>query len=130
MKWLRGKALPWGRWDAHVNFWLSSVPAMRGRLHLVRYEQLRTDSLSTLNALLAFLEVRASNETVVNALGNNTIERMHDKEKRAPRLQHARQFFVRSGLVAGWKETLSAHQEGLILESFGETLHRLGYLAE
>jgi hypothetical protein len=86
-----------------------------------------------LNALLAFLEVRASNETIVNALGNNTIERMHEKEKRAPRLQHARRpesLFVRSGLVAGWKETLSAHQEGLILESFGETLHRLGYLAE
>jgi hypothetical protein len=132
-KWLRGKAVPWGRWDAHVNFWLSSVPAMRGRFHLVKYEHLRRDSLSTMSSLLAFLEVEANNETLLSALASNTIERMREKEERAPRLQHARRPdipFVRSGSMAGWKKTLNAHQEGLILESFGETLHRLGYVAE
>lgn len=128
--WVKGRTLPYGRWDRHVEYWLDSKPARNGRLHLVKYEDLRHDPKAQLKGVLAFLDIEAEDGLIDSAIENSSLERMREKEDRAPGMKKARRAdirFVRAGSVAGWKEELSSENEQLIVQRYGKTLTRLGY---
>jgi len=130
---LRGKSNPWGAWDRHVNFWLGSEPAVNGHLHLVRFEDLRRDTLGTLIQALSFLGVEKSTDELEAVIGNNSVERMREKEDearvrgwRASASSNIR--FVNEGKVGGWRDQLTDGQRMAIETRFQPTLERLGYL--
>ena len=129
---LAGRANPYGRWDLHVDTWLASGLASRNRLHLVRFEDLRTDTVGELTRALDFLGLRLDTDSVEQVVANNALTRMRQKEEHAPRGalgESARPDirFVNSGSTSGWKEQLSLEHVRRIEEQFGEALTSLGY---
>ncbi|MBA2274470.1 MAG: sulfotransferase domain-containing protein [Actinobacteria bacterium] len=129
---VKGKAGPFGSWNNHVDFWVSSLPARRGNLHLVKYEDLRAGPEECLADIVRFLGIPADGALIKRAVENNTVERMRSKEDEAPpqKFKRARSRevrFVNQGLTQGWKEGLTSHQIGLIERHMGSTLIRLGY---
>jgi hypothetical protein len=72
---------------------------------------------------------------VRDAIANNTVQRMQEKEQRSPQLSDAapkpsgseESRFIRSGAVGGWRNRLSDAQVKLIEQRTGRILERMGY---
>jgi hypothetical protein len=135
---LLGEANPFGSWQSQVEQWLASSLAKDDKLLLVRFEDLRSNTEETITRILEFLGVsRVEKEVIRNAIANNSVQRMREKEDHSPKtwwnfgkgpLEEAgRQ--VRSGSIGRWKEELTPTQLALIERHLGDWLIRLGYLA-
>ncbi|MDQ3660315.1 MAG: sulfotransferase domain-containing protein [Actinomycetota bacterium] len=130
---VKGASNPWGAWGDHVEFWLNSSSARSGRLHLVKFEDLRSDTEGVFMRALEFLEAPSSRELVSTAIENNSLHRMRAKEDSARERgwrERARADirFINTGSVAGWQEKLKPYQARLIEDRFGNALKKLGYL--
>jgi hypothetical protein len=140
---LAGKTVRYGSWQNHVESWLNSPLAARGDLLVVRYEDLRADTEAHLKTILEFLGVSASAKRIREAIENNSLEKMRQKEDKvkADREKSEKDVllkfhrgngsedarFVRSGSVAGWRKRLSDYQLEEIDRLAGSTLIRCGY---
>jgi hypothetical protein len=130
---VKGTSNPWGAWGDHVDFWLNSPSARSGNLHLVKFEDLRSDTEGVFTRALEFLDAPSNRELVGIAIENNSLNRMRAKEDSARERgwrERARADirFINTGSVAGWQEKLKPYQARLIEDRFGGALKRLGYL--
>jgi hypothetical protein len=129
-----------GSWQDHVQSWLDSPLASDGNLLLIRYEDLRRDSVAMLMKLVNFLGVAVDRSTVEKAVANTSLERMREKEDRLYKQENysavprrplrgtqPNERFVRSGKVGGWQEQLSQEQLRLIEQYTANVLLRLEY---
>lgn len=139
---LSGKTMRYGSWQNHVESWLNSSLASRGELLVIRYEDLRANTETTLHAILQFLKVGATTEQVRQAINNNSLEKMRLKEDlvKADRVASEKDVllrfhknpcedarFVRSGSIAGWRGRMTDQQLELIDRHAGSVLTRCGY---
>ncbi|MBA2312815.1 MAG: sulfotransferase domain-containing protein [Actinobacteria bacterium] len=130
----RGRSNPWGPWDQHVQYWLASEPARLDHLHLIKFEDLRRDTVGTLRLALSFLGVEMTIEELRSVVDNNSVERMRTKEDDARERgwrSRARPDirFVNQGRSEGWRNELNPQQIKAIETRFQPTLERLGYLS-
>lgn len=130
-----GKGNPFGSWAEHTSYWLSGESAQRGRLHLVKFEDLRNDPKACLEAALQFLGTHQNPEAVTAVVSGNTVEQMQAKEDRAPRevFRKAKRHevrFVNSGSVGGWSSQLTPEQTRLIESNARDEMLELGYHLE
>jgi hypothetical protein len=136
---LRGRKR-YGSWQAHVCSWLDSPAAKNGKLLLLKYEDLRRDSVELFLKLVSFLGVAVERGAVEKALANNAIEKMREKEDRLYAQANYATIprrpvlgvepggrFVRSGKIGGWQEQLTPEQLRLIEEHTADVLRRLDY---
>jgi len=129
---LAGKTNPWGRWSSHLNYWFASPSASSGRMHVVKFEDLRADTQGSLRKILNFLDVELSNDRIRTTVHNNSVGEMRTKEERAPREVFSKGVkqdirFVNTGTTLGWKESLTELQVAKLEKQFGELMTRLGY---
>ena len=129
---LAGKTNPWGRWSSHVDYWFESASASTGRIHVVKFEDLRADAQSSLRKILTFLDVELSDNRIKAAVQNNSVGEMRTKEERAPGEVFSKGVkrdirFVNTGTTLGWKESLTEQQVAKLEIQFGELMTRLGY---
>jgi len=129
---LAGRTNPWGSWASHVTYWLTSPSASAGRLHVVRYEDLRAETPESLRRILAFLGAEPPDEVIQAAVRNNSLDQMRAKEENAPNRAFSKGVardirFVNSGATQGWKDSLTDRQVERLQDSFGEVMKRLGY---
>jgi muconolactone delta-isomerase len=120
---------PFASWRDHVESWLSA-PLASEQLLIVRFEDLRADSLATLVRIVEFLGLTPDEARIRAAIANNTVEKMRAKEKETPQRASARGKFIRSGSAGGWRNTLSAAQAALFRQHAADALERLGYASE
>ncbi|MGZ8594593.1 MAG: sulfotransferase domain-containing protein [Actinomycetota bacterium] len=128
----RGRSNPWGPWGAHVDAWLGSEAASHEHLRLARYEDLRSDTPAVLRDLVRFLGKDADDDRLEQAIANNTLDRMREKENRAPDEAFAKGVkrgvrFVKEGATQGWRDELSEEQRTAIERAFAAQMKRLGY---
>ena len=126
---IRGRSNPWGSWGSHLDYWRSSPPALNGHLHLLRYEDLRADTVRVFGDILRFFGDDAAIATVIE---HNSLEQMRAKEDQAQvqgRRRAARPEirFVNTGTTSGWRERLDADQITAIERAFRTQLESLGY---
>jgi hypothetical protein len=130
---VRGRTNPWGSWADHVEFWRASAPARNDHLLIVRYEDMRLDTLAEFTRVLSWLGAEIDEQRVRATIESNSLEGMRAKEDEA-RERGWRQStrsdirFVNTGSVGDAREKLNPEQARLIEERFGPTLASLGYL--
>jgi hypothetical protein len=128
---LRGKIHRFGSWTDHVAGWTHRAAIGDRSLLLVRYEDLKTDPARELGEVLEFLGEPRSPSMIRNAVENNRLEAMRQKEDRV-RLPEARPGFrfVNKGVSGSWREQLDPRQIRRIEEASGGSLEQLGYVLE
>jgi hypothetical protein len=131
---VRGRSNPWGAWDRHVRFWLESEPARCGHLHMIKFEDLKRDTVGTLRGALSFLGAETPTEELRSVVNNNSVERMRAKEDEARArgwrsTARADIRFVNKGRAQGWRDELTSAQRNAIEARFHSTLEELGYLS-
>jgi hypothetical protein len=127
---LKGSINGFGAWQNHIPNWLDSPLAKDGRLLVVRFEEMRRNTQPTLERILDFLGLQVAPEAIAEAIADNTVERMRDREEKAQTLHKSKNEvgrFVRKGAVMGWRDKLTEKQLDLIEQYAGETMARLGY---
>lgn len=122
---VRGRVNGYGAWHHHAASWLDSPIAGTPDFLLVKYEDLRHDSEEWFGHITDFLGVQVSRERIQQAVANNSLKQMREKERSQPQLKT--NDFVRTGLVQGWRGKLTAAQLELIEQHAGSVLVRLGY---
>jgi Sulfotransferase domain len=129
-----------GSWQNHVQSWLDSPLATSGDLLVIRYEDLRQDSVETFMKIADFLGMRTDRNAVEIAVANNSLKRMREKEDRLYQQENYSAVpsrpvksvqpggrFIRSGKMGGWQEQLSQGQLQVIERHCGSVLLRLQY---
>lgn len=124
---LAGKVNRYGSWDKHTNSWLNATESTPDQILVVRFDELRQDTVTTMANILAFIGTPTSESEIEQAIVNNTTTKMRAKE-RDVNFAAADQNFVRKGTVGGWQESLTGDQIRQIEECTGNTLRRLDYL--
>lgn len=128
---LRGDVNPFGRWDAHVRFWLDSPIASSGDLLVIKFEDMRADTRATLIAIASFLGVETDVDTIDEAIAKNDVDHMRVKERRA--LQRTtekvdRRFpFVGEGSATAWTSGFTEKQLVRLDKAMASSLARMGY---
>ncbi len=117
----------YGPWHKNVASWLDSPIAKNGNMMLVRYEDLRKDPVPGFAQMADFLGVQVSEDRIKQAVANNSIQKMRDKEDKEPVRASIGGRFVRDGKVRGWVSKLTPEQVQLIEKHAGNALLRLGY---
>jgi len=127
---LKGEINTIGPWASHVRAWLDSPLAARGDLLLVRFEDMRRDTVATLTRVLEFLGVSVEERKIRNAVAANSVDRMRAKEDASrflPQSPEESGRFVRSASVGGWRSRLTEEQAKLVDHYAAAELKRLGY---
>jgi hypothetical protein len=115
-------------WSGHVASWLdqADVPT-----HLIRYEDLQSDTAAVLADALAFIGQSASPAEIQRAVEWSAFSELSRQEKErgfreAPR-PHAPTPFFRRGETGTWREALSPEQVSRVERQHAAMMRRLGY---
>ncbi len=122
--------LPIPGWVSFTEGWLAALPALP-RTAVVRFEDLKTNPVGSVTAMLAALGLSAPLDRVVAAVNRSTVDAMRAREDQAaaqdPQASQAR--IMRSGKVGEWREWIGTPG---IAERFADsaliaTAARFGY---
>ena len=115
-------------WSGHVSSWLdqTDIPT-----HLVRYEDLQTDTVGVLAGALAFAGESASGHDIRRAVEHASFAELQRQERErgfreAPR-PHGPTPFFRRGDAGAWREELTTEQTARIEAQHAAMMGRLGY---
>jgi hypothetical protein len=125
---LQGKSNGYGPWASHVRSWLQSPIAANGNLLVIKFEDLKKQTESSLRRILNFLGSEAAPDVIRRAIANNTVAKMQEKERESPQLvTREGHRYIRRGSVGGWRQNLSHAEANLIEQHAGEVLAQMGY---
>jgi hypothetical protein len=133
IKFLEGRTNPWGGWGDHVDYWLHDTRSRHKALR-VKFEDLRGDTLAVAMKIANFLGDGPSESQIRTAIESNQLEKMREKEERAPDHVFASGAnrdirFVRRGSTDMWSSSLSHAHIAQIEERYQQQMLLLGYLS-
>lgn len=115
-------------WSAHVESWLSQrdIP-----VHLVRYEDLKADTVTALGDALGFAQIGAGADAIDRAVRLADFAGLQEQERdkgfrEAQRWPKDRKFF-RRGEAGSWRDELTTEQIARIETEHAPMMRRLGY---
>jgi Sulfotransferase domain len=130
-RFLSGAIGSYGAWHAHALE--ASAPRERGEspLLVIRYEDLRRDTVSELARIITFLGLKPENHQLEEVVAANSKERMRVKEQTSRVLQSQNtdgSFFVRPDGGPSWEEQVEPAMLQTFEEVAGAALQAFGYL--
>jgi len=87
---------------------------------MIKYEDLRTDTLSIVKKIYDFLNIEISEKKLKKIVDKNDWDNIPDSKK-GPKE------FRRSALIGGWKKNFTDDEQKLMNSIMGETLEQFGY---
>jgi estrone sulfotransferase len=132
---VRGEVNPFSPWHQHVPGWVESPLAKTPNFLLIKFEEMRRNTENTVNTVLDFLGVIVDPQTVRDAIANNSLQRMQEKEQRQPQLSRSAPAasgaeetrFIRSGSTGGWRNRLTDKQVEFMEQHTRQVLEQMGY---
>src|ERR1700691_5741401 len=103
----RGKVNGFGPWHRNVLSWLDSPIADTPNLMVVRFEDLRRNPEEMFTRITDFLDVRVDRQLIRQAVADNSLDKMREKENQSPQMPPGKDRFIRSGSVQGWRGKLT-----------------------
>ncbi|MDE3113961.1 MAG: sulfotransferase domain-containing protein [Pseudomonadota bacterium] len=115
-----------GDWSGHVASWLGQhdIP-----VHLVRYEDLLSDTPRIFQQVLTFAGLAAGHAEVEAAIRSSDFARLQAQEQAMGFAEAARRgsVFFRRGQAGAWRDELTVAQVRRIEQAHGAMMQRLGY---
>jgi aryl sulfotransferase len=114
-------------WSGHIASWLDQTDIP---VHLIRYEDMKADTVGTLGRALAFAGRAATDEEIHRAVAFADFAELRlqeqDKGFRETPVRPGGLFF-RRGQAGAWRDELSAEQVARIEAAHAPMMRRLGY---
>jgi aryl sulfotransferase len=115
-------------WTEHARSWLEQTDMP---VHLLRYEDLLAEPVSTLTAAIDFLDLQVTPEAVARAVRFSAFDQLQQQERDTgfrERLKSSTAPFFRAGRAGAWSGVLSAEQARRIVDAHHPLMEQLGYL--
>ena len=121
---------PWGE---NVSSWVSQVDAGNKNILVLRYEDMKKNTVEELRRVAAFLERPASEAALRAAVEKCTFERMQKLEAERKLINPSKKWdasrqFVRKGALDEWQQLFTPEQNETICRAFAEPMRRMNYL--
>ena len=116
-----------GTWSDHVRSWQNGMPT---KTLMIRYEDMKHNSLETFSKIVKFSELEYSQEAIEQALEFSSMSKLQEQEKEKgfrERLAKSKSFF-RKGVTGSWRDELTDEQAQLIIEQHKDVMEEFGYL--
>ncbi len=123
---LRQKLLTWGQ---HVTSWVDEPDL---RVLVVRYEDLKADSVGTFTKMIRFCGLEADPARIEKAVRFSQFEQVQQQEAEhgfGEKMAKAQSFF-RKGIVGSWREALTPELVETLINDHRAVMQRFGYLDE
>jgi estrone sulfotransferase len=132
---VKGEVNPFTSWQQHVPGWVDSPLAGTQNFLLIKFEDMRRNTESTVMTVLDFLGVQVDAQTVRDAIANNSLKRMQEKEEKQPQLSRSAPAspaaeetrFIRRGSTGGWRNRLTDSQVEFMEKHSKKVLEQMGY---
>ncbi|MBU0724720.1 MAG: sulfotransferase domain-containing protein [Alphaproteobacteria bacterium] len=115
-----------GDWGGHVSGWTGQgvIPTK-----VVRYEDIRRDTVEVLRGIVCFLGITATAEEIRRAVAHSDLDELKQQEaaKGFRERQQGQTQFFRSGRVGEWRDVLNDAQIRTIEAEFAPVMTRWGY---
>jgi aryl sulfotransferase len=113
------------RWGDHVESWLSAPFPV----HLVRYEDMKTEPSRTFAQLADFLDIRCDRDRIAATVEATQFARLQAQEREAGFIEGSPRgaAFFREGQIDGWRRVLTADQATRIAAAHAAVMRRMGY---
>ena len=116
-------------WSGHAQSWLSQTDIP---VHLVRYEDMKADTVGTFTQALNFAGLSASKENIRRAVAFADFSELQKQERskgfrELPWPDRGGRRFFRRGQAGAWRDELSAEQVAWIEAVHAPMMRRLGY---
>jgi len=133
---VRGEVNPFSPWQEHVPGWVDSPLAHTPNFLLIKFEEMRRNTEAIVSQVLDFLGVMVEPQSVRDAIANNSLQRMQEKEQSQPQLSRAvpagshgeETRFIRRGSTGGWRNRLTPMQVEFMEQHAGQVLEQMGYV--
>lgn len=115
-------------WSGHVDSWTGQHDLP---VHVLRYEDLRTDPIGTFAAAVAFLGLDVTSAAIERAVRRSDFAGLQRQERQAgfmERWSNSTAPFFRTGRAGIWKEVLTPAQQQAILAAHQPVMARFGYI--
>lgn len=114
-------------WCGHVNSWVDA-PGLD--IHVMRYEDMKLDSLNTFSSAVQFCGLEKNRSQIQEALALSDFTELQRQEnekgfKEKPMNSPA---FFNKGKVGYWRDTLTPDQADAIIDKHRDVMNRFGYL--
>ncbi len=122
-----------GSWEAHIHSWLDCGLASSEDFLLIRYEDVKHDTVNSFTKVLKFLNLDIDQERVEKAIHASSLENMKELENQQQDLGKHLKFsdksikFVRNGATGDWHNLFSKSDLDIFLAKHGDALKRLDY---
>jgi len=118
------------RWDKQVAHWMER--ANKQPVMIVKYETIHRDRRKTLQGVARFCGIQAPEDAIATAVERGRFDAMRFDEERFgaeayPQEPGRRGWFLRRGLIDGWKEELSPNSRKAIEGEFQSVMEAMGY---
>lgn len=117
------------RWDEHVAGWLHR--RRHPHLLLLRYEEMRKDTVRVLRSVLNFVRLTYAEEEVVKAVQASEFDKMGALEAElriaAGAVGMNEERVIRRGKVGGWRNELDIKNLQVVEGKYGQVMRKLGY---
>lgn len=115
-------------WSGHVRSWTGQrdVP-----VHVLRYEDLRADTVGFFGRATAFLGLETTAEGLARAVRHSDFSELQRQEIEKGFLERRPEStapFFRAGRVGGWRDVLTPDQAAAIKDAHGAVMAEFGYL--
>jgi sulfotransferase family protein len=115
-------------WSGHVTSWVDGhdLPLL-----VVRYEDLKTDTVGTFTAVIQFLRLEEDEERISKAVAFSRFEQLQEQERARgfrERMPLPGQFF-RQGVAGAWRKQLPPHLAAKVISDHADVMRRFGYLS-
>jgi len=128
-RFLRGEVNPFGSWINHATGWMEAGDSGRSEVLLVCFEELKRNPVQELSRIAEFLGMPVQTARICEAVANNSMDKMRQKERADPQRASAKGKFIRSGSAGGWRDVFTEEQCQLVQQCAGNIMARLGYSA-
>lgn len=114
-------------WSNHVLSWLDA-PGVD--ICILRYEDMKQNSLETFEKAVKFVGLDYGRDEIQKAIELSSFEELQrqEKEKGFKEKSAASEAFFRKGKIGSWREELNPEQVKRIISDHGAVMKRLGYL--
>lgn len=126
---IRGRINRYGFWGDHVRSWLDYAQSNPGQVLLIRFEDMRRDTVGVVDRCLQHFGVTQTQAEITVAVEHHTLKRMQEKEDAANKFNanaHGLRF-VTDGQVGKGKQQLSTEQLTRLTRAADAEMKRLRY---
>jgi hypothetical protein len=116
------------RWSEHVEGWMNAAASESEDVLVVRFEDLKENSVRELRRMLSFLGKESiAGERIQQAVKASSFENMRRLERERGRKHGRVEDFMRNGEAGGWEEMFTEEARNIFRRKEGDVLARLGY---